>query len=102
MANVAVDYTAIQGMSDKLNAAVADISPQLTSLLSDVNALLQSGGGLFLTQSSPAMTTAYEQFNTSLTSAVQNLSSFAEQFTNISEQLQSMDESIAEGFSSSS
>lgn len=95
MADVAVDYASVSQVSTQLNSAVTTTVPQLTSLLNAVTALLQSDGGLWLQKSSPVLTKQYTDFNTSVTSAVNNINSFATQFNTVVQQLQTMDSSIA-------
>ena len=94
MANVSVDYTEIETVAKQLQNGVTTINPQLQALKNSVDGLL--GSGLVLTQTSPAMQVAYEKFTASLTSAVENINSFAQQFTNISNQMQAMDSQMAQ------
>ena len=61
--------------------------------------LLTSDGGLWLQKSSPTLSGQYTQFNNSVTSAVQNITSFAQQFTNIVAQLKAMDDAITQSSS---
>jgi ABC-type transporter Mla subunit MlaD len=95
MPNITVDYDRVNAVATELNTAVADTVPRLTSLQSAVTGLLTSDGGLWLQQSSPVLSSQYQQFNTSVTSAVQNITSFAQQFQNIVSQLQAMDEALS-------
>lgn len=93
MHNVRVDYAEIETVAKQLQNGVTTVNPQLQSLKSNVDGLL--GSGLVLTQTSPAMQVAYEKFTASLTAAVENINSFANQFTNIAHQLQTMDTQMA-------
>jgi hypothetical protein len=103
MAEVNIDYAAINTVVGKLKTAVDHtIVPELNSLKSSVDTLLTSSGGLHMQKSSPALTTSYQNFNTSLTNAVNGIKSFALQFTNIASQLEAMDNAIAESVKKSS
>lgn len=95
MPNITIDYAKVNSVSTSLNAAVTETVPKLTSLQSAVTALLTSDGGLWLQKSSPVLSQQYVDFNTSVTSAVNNITSFAQQFSNIIAQLQAMDDAIS-------
>lgn len=97
MANITIDYTKVTTVANSLNAAVLETVPKLTSLQTAVTTLLTSDGGLWLQKSSPVLSQQYTDFNTSVTSAVNNITSFAQQFNNIISQLQAMDEAISAG-----
>lgn len=99
MANVSIDYAEIETVAKQLQNGVTQVNPQLQALKSSVDGLL--GSGLVLTQTSPAMQVAYEKFTASLTAAVENINSFAQQFTNISNQLQTMDTQMAQSIKGS-
>ncbi|MCK9894402.1 hypothetical protein [Frankia sp. AgB32] len=95
MADITIDYEQVNGVATQLNAAVAETVPKLTALQSAVTGLLTNGGGLWLVRSSPTLQQQYTDFNTSVTSAVNNITSFAHQFNNIVSQLQAMDAAIS-------
>nr|MDT0663792.1 hypothetical protein [Micromonospora sp. DSM 115978] len=95
MPNISIDYERVNVVATALNGAVTETVPKLTSLQSAVTALLTSDGGLWLQQSSPVLSTQYTEFNTSITSAVNNITSFAQQFNNIVAQLEAMDTAIS-------
>jgi hypothetical protein len=94
MANVTIDYGKVDTVAANLNRVVSETLPKLTSLQSAVTHLLTGSGGLWLKQSSPVLSSQYQEFNTSVTSAVQNITSFANQFNNIVAQVKAMDEAI--------
>ncbi|WP_432827250.1 hypothetical protein [Dactylosporangium sp. CA-092794] len=94
MANITVDYEKVNGVSANLNSVVASTLPRLTSLQTAVTTLLTSDGGLWLQTSSPTLSSQYQEFNSSVSAAVQNITSFAQQFQNIVAQLRAMDEAI--------
>jgi uncharacterized protein YukE len=94
MPNVSVDYAEVENVAKQLQSGVNTINPQLQSLKNTVDGLL--GSGLVLTQTSPAMQLAYEKFTASLSAAVDNINTFSQQFTNISNQLQTMDTQMAQ------
>lgn len=95
MPNITIDYAKVNAVATSLNAAVTETVPKLTSLQSAVTALLTSDGGLWLQKSSPVLSQQYTDFNTSVTGAVNNITSFAQQFNNIIAQLQAMDDAIS-------
>jgi hypothetical protein len=94
MPNITVDYEKVNLVSTALNTAVSTTVPRLTSLQSAVTQLLTSDGGLWLQKSSPTLSTQYTEFNSSVTAAVNNITSFAQQFQNIVAQLKAMDDAI--------
>ena len=57
--------------------------------------LLTSQGGLWLQQSSPVMSHQYQEFNTSLSKAIGELSTFASSFNQIAKNLSDMDIELA-------
>ncbi len=95
MPDVALDYGMIQGVSNALNSAVSTIVPQLTTLKSQVDAMLSQDGGLWMNATSPALQSAYQTFNTSLTAAVNGINDFATQFNSIAGQMRSIDSQMA-------
>lgn len=97
MADISIDYEAATGVASLLNGAVTNIIPQLEGLRNDVTGLLTSDGGLWLQQSSPILRDSYQTFTTSVTEAVQSISSFAEQFNGIVTSLQQMDAQLTGG-----
>lgn len=94
MPNITVDYEKVNTVSTALNNAVLTTVPRLTTLQNQVTQLLTSDGGLWLQKSSPTLSAQYVEFNTSVTSAVENIKSFAQQFQNIVAQLRAMDDAI--------
>ena len=101
MPNITVDYGKVDATSTALQSAVTTIVPRLTALQSAVTNLLTSDGGLWLQKSSPTLSGQYTEFNNSVTSAVQNITSFAQQFQNIVAQLKAMDDAITQSSSGS-
>ena len=99
MANITVDYSKVDAASNALTAAVNTTVPRLTALQSAVTNLLTSDGGLWLKKSSPTLSGQYTEFNNSVTAAVQNITSFAQQFQNIVAQLNAMDDAITQSSS---
>ncbi|MBR7826956.1 hypothetical protein KDK95_11630 [Actinospica sp. MGRD01-02] len=103
MPDIAIDYNQVQSVSGQLNTAVTStIVPELNTLASAVNGLLQSSGGLYLQATSPTLEQAYTKFNTDLNNAVQGITSFAQQFTQIAGQLHQMDTQMASSIKSGS
>ncbi|GAA4958041.1 hypothetical protein [Actinoplanes utahensis] len=101
MPNITVDFEKVNAVSTNLNQVVSSTVPRLTSLQNAVAQLLTSDGGLWLQKSSPTLSAQYKEFNTSVTAAVQNITSFAQQFQNIVAQLRAMDDAITQSSSGS-
>jgi uncharacterized protein YukE len=99
--DIALSYQQIAGCCGALNNAVAQIVPELTQLQNQVHGLLSPEGGLWMDATSPALQHSYDQFNTSLTTAVHNITEFANQFNQISTQMKSMDSQMASSINSS-
>ncbi|MCK9924277.1 WXG100 family type VII secretion target [Frankia sp. AgPm24] len=95
MADIDVDYAQVNALATRLINEGTEITSTLTRLQFQVTELLTSAGGLWMQQSSPAMTTQYTEFNASLTSAIENIPKFADSFKAISANLQTMDDSLA-------
>jgi hypothetical protein len=95
MVDVAIDYATIQTVCGALNNAVTNIVPELTSLQTQVDGLLQQDGGLWLSQTSPALQTSYHTFSSSLTNPVNGITNFAQQFSSIGSQMKDMDTQMA-------
>lgn len=95
MPDVNISYEAVKGVTAQLNNAVTNIVPQLTTLQTQVNAMLSQDGSLWMNATSPALQNSYQQFNTSLTQAVNGINDFANQFNSIIGQMQSMDSQMA-------
>jgi len=94
MPNIKLEYTEIERVTKDLNTAVTDICPILGKLDAEVKGLMDNG--LFLQHSQQPMKDAFESFTKSLTSAVKNIESFSQQFTNIRNQIETLDKTIAE------
>jgi uncharacterized protein YukE len=97
--DMALTYQQIQAVSTTLNNAVLQIVPELTSLQSQVHTLLSPEGGLWMDATSPALQQSYDQFNTSLTTAVHNIDNFATEFNQIAAQVRQMDSQMASSIS---
>ncbi len=91
--NVKLEYQQIDTVAQQLKDAVQNINPQLLTLKSSVDNLLQDG--LFFQQTSPAMQHSYEQFTTQLQQVVDKINDFAKQFTDIKQQISDMDSQMA-------
>jgi uncharacterized protein YukE len=102
LSDIDVSYEEIQAVSTLLNQAVQNIIPQLTTLKSRVDSLLQQGGGMWMSATSPVLMETYQNFDTGLTSAVNGIASFAKQFDQIANGVWSMDAQFANSISSSS
>lgn len=95
MAEVNVDYTAVNTVAGNLTSEGHEIALELGTLQTQVAELLTSQGGLWLQQSSPVMSTQYAEFNSSLTKAINELNTFAQSFNMIAKNLNDMDNSLA-------
>jgi uncharacterized protein YukE len=91
MADIDLSYETIQATASTLTAAANNISPQITTLQSRVNGLLQPDGGFWMNQTAPAIQTQYNQFNSAATQCVQAINDFANMFNNFVQSMQSMD-----------
>ncbi|MDX3456441.1 hypothetical protein PV396_31610 [Streptomyces sp. ME02-8801-2C] len=86
----------VEATAKQLESAVSDtIVPQLSSLQSAVDNLLQDG--LVLTATSPKMQASYANFNKSLTEAVNNITQFSKQFRDVCKAVNNLDSQIAGG-----
>jgi hypothetical protein len=91
--NIALDYGKIDATAAKLKSAKENLIPQLETLRTEVNGLLDDG--LVFQDSSPALRESYEKFNTSLRQAVDGIGSFADTFTSIKDGMQQNDSAMA-------
>ncbi|GAA2680076.1 hypothetical protein [Streptomyces lunalinharesii] len=98
--DIQLNYAQIEAVSAKLKGAVTEVVPVLSGLRTDVSNLLHDG--LVFRQSSPALEASYDKFNNSLIQAVNNINSFAKQFTDIKQQLEDMDGKMSSSISSGS
>lgn len=95
MAEVNVDYAQVNAVASRLTTEGGEIAQDLATLQTNVTDLLTSQGGLWLQQSSPVMSSQYQEFNASLTKAINELSTFAQSFNMIAKNLQDMDTQLA-------
>ncbi|MFG1610035.1 hypothetical protein [Actinoplanes sp. NPDC049265] len=95
MPEVNVDYKMVDDVAAKLTSEGTDIVNELRILQTTVTSLLTSQGGLWLQQSSPVMSDQYIQFNTSLSNAIGQISSFAASFQQIVKNLTDLDTGLA-------
>ena len=95
MADIDISYETIQTVAGLLNSAESNIAPQITNLHNQVDGLLQQDGGLWMSQTSPAIQAQYEQFNTAAVQCCTAITNFANMFSTLVTNLQSMDTSMA-------
>lgn len=93
MSDISLDYGRIDSTASKLKSAKENIIPMIQKLKTDVNSLLSDG--MVFKQSSPALRESYDQFNTSLTKAVEGIESFSKMFTQIKESMAENDSNMA-------
>ncbi|EDY52833.1 hypothetical protein [Streptomyces clavuligerus] len=98
--DIHLDYNEIEQVSARLNSAADNMVPQLSALRGEVSRLLSNG--LVFRQTSPKMEAAYQKFNDSLTAAVKQINSFAQQFKDIRQQMEEMDNKMASGMDKNS
>jgi uncharacterized protein YukE len=94
--DISVDYEKITAVSSQLNSVATNTVPKLQALQSAVHGLLDPSGGLWLTQSSPALNDKYLAFHNSVTQAVNNIPTWATQFSNIASTVHALDDAIAQ------
>jgi hypothetical protein len=96
MADVSVDIAEVNRVAARLTTDSATIVTDLTALQAAVQALLSDPeGGLWLAQASPVLSANYIEFNKMLTDAINNITSFAQSFQSVADQLHDMDTSLA-------
>ena len=91
MPEAVFDYTKVETVAKQLHDANNELVGKLAALQTQVTTMLSSGGGLYMEQSSPALHDAYIHFNAQLTTAMNNIGSFATQFDTIKQKLQEFD-----------
>lgn len=95
MADIDIDYDTVTGVSSLLNSAEANISPQISNLHTTVDNMLMQDGGLWMNSTSPAIQQQYENFNSAAIQCCNAISSFANMFSTLVANLQSMDGKMA-------
>jgi hypothetical protein len=97
MPDIDINYDSITQVASLLSNAELNISPQISNLHTQVDALLSpdTTGGLWMSQTSPAIQAQYEQFNTAAVQCCQAITSFSQMFNTLVTNLQSMDGSMA-------
>jgi hypothetical protein len=90
-----IDYDAINEMAVTLTNAQNTINPMISNLQSQASSLLQPDGGLYLSQTSPAIAAQYASFNSAATQCTEAIGSFASLFNGLVQSLQSMDGTMA-------
>ena len=88
-------------VSERVETTVTHFLTANTEILARISVLKNELNGMFdeglvLKQSTPALRESYEQFNTSLTGAIQGLDAFAKQFRGIKEGLLEFDTKLTE------
>ncbi|MDT0462966.1 hypothetical protein [Streptomyces gibsoniae] len=94
-----LDYDKIDGVVGQLNTAHDQVVPLLTNLRTQVNNLVDDG--MVFQQSSETIRNTYNQFDTSLASAVKGITEFSDMFNNIKTNAQAFDKSISDGLTKS-
>jgi hypothetical protein len=95
MADIDIDYDTITTVSGLLNSAEANILPQIQTLHTSVDNMLMADGGLYMSQTSPAIQAQYETFNSAAIQCCNAITSFANMFSTLVLNLQSMDQKMA-------
>lgn len=92
MSDAVFDYNKVETVSTQLQNANTDLVTHLANLQNTVTAMLSSGGGLYMEQSSPALHDAYAHFTVTLQNAMNNIGNFAQQFEKIKKGLSDFDD----------
>jgi hypothetical protein len=96
MADIEIDYGTISTVSGLLSSAETDINSRIVILLGQVTSLLtEPDGGLWMSQTSPAIQAQYDLFNSSAINCCAAITSFANMFSTLVLNLQSMDLNMA-------
>ncbi|MBW8817792.1 MULTISPECIES: hypothetical protein [unclassified Streptomyces] len=94
-ANISLSYSEIERVSNLLDTSVEEtLVPRMDEAKTEVDTLLDNG--LVLTKASPALQGQYEKFTQSLKDATDSIKGFAEQFRQIMQSVQDMDQDIAD------
>lgn len=97
MANLAVDYSAMQETSSSLQAGEQDLISILNDLKAKVDQLVADG---FVTdKASGAFQAAYEQFNSGATQTVQGLEGVVAYLNKAQESMSALDSDLASSLS---
>ena len=95
MAEIDISYENITQAATVLTNAESDIAPRIQNMQTQVDNLLTPDGGLWMSQTSPAIQAQYDQFNSSAVQCCSAITSFANMFKSLVSNLQSMDQKMA-------
>jgi len=95
MADIDIDYNMITSVANLLNAADSDLNPHITTMYTSVDNLLQADGGLWMSQTSPAIWGQYEQFNSAAQNCSAAIQNFSNMFSTLVQNMTSMDGKMA-------
>lgn len=95
MADIEIEIETVKSQCAAFVATEKRVVGDLNGLRSQVSSLLTSKGGLYLRASSPAFDAAYSKFNIDLTKAVENIEQFTSGWTQLVDQLDTMDKDMA-------
>jgi uncharacterized protein YukE len=98
MANINVDYGQAEAAVAKLNNNIATGETLLQTIQTEMDNLVQPGGGMYLSQFSPSFTSSLGNYKEQLTKMVDNLKSYGQAVTGLMQQLQQMDQGYAKSF----
>ena len=95
--DIDVDYESITQVAALLRQAQRTLSPQLAALHAQVDALLApgTGGGTWISQTSPAIRCQYEQFHAAAAQYLQAVAGFSRVFALLVANLQSVEGTMA-------
>lgn len=93
MPNVSVDYAAVSAVAAQLVNIATQVATTLTQARTQVSNLVTSQD-LHLDATSPALNTAYQNFDTMLQKNIEGIKGFSDQFNAIVKQFQAMDEAM--------
>ncbi|MEU6348468.1 hypothetical protein ABZ896_03990 [Streptomyces sp. NPDC047072] len=94
-ANISLSYAEIERVSNLLDTSVEEtLVPRMDEAKAQVDTLLENA--LVLEVAGPVLQGQYEKFTTSLKEATDSIKGFAEQFRQIMQSIQDMDQDIAD------
>jgi hypothetical protein len=99
MPDISLDSERVESTVKNFFAANSEMLVRIGGLKNDLDSMFEHG--LVLKHSTPALLDSYNQFNTSLTAAIQGLESFGKQFQGIRDGLLDFDTKVTEQIKSS-
>jgi uncharacterized protein YukE len=98
MPNITVDYGQVEAAVAKLNSNIATGETLLQSIQTEMDNLVQPGGGLYMSQFSGSFSSSLGNYKDQLTKMVDNLKSYGQACNSLVQQLQQTDSGAAKQF----